>query len=287
MLKSLFACMALVGLFASCSENLHDKLLVSVSIDPLRYFVESVGGDRCQVNTLVPSGVSPETYEPTPKQVVEVNESAVYCTIGTLGFEHTRLQQLTHNNPRLLIVNVSDSIAPLLTEGDCCKTDGHHHADGMDLHTWPSTTSGRRIAKNVLKALCAADSMNAATYIARHDSLVRHIDTIETQVREQLKDLEHRTFLIYHPALGYFARDFGLRQISVEQDGKEPSVERMQQLIRQSRAEGVKVVFVQEEHAGRAARRIAEAIGGRVVSIAPLSRDWDKQLLHIARSLAE
>ena len=92
---------------------------------------------------------------------------------------------------------------------------------------------------------------------------------------------------MHHPALGYFARDFGLHQLAVEHNGKEPSAEHLQQLIHQARTAGVKVVFVQEEHAGRAARRLAEAIGARVVSIAPLSAEWDKQLLHIARALAQ
>lgn len=280
----------LLGL-SSCSHTLSDAPVVTVSIEPLRYFVESIGGDRLRVNTLVPAGVSPETYELTPQQVVAISESKVYFTIGTLGFEKTRLEQLTRNNPHLLTINASDSIPLILTDKICHHDheDGntHHHSDGIDLHTWPSTSSGRQIAKNVLRALVAVDTLNTDYYTARYDSLIVHIDSLDTQIRTILKDVQHRTFLIYHPALGYFARDFGLRQMSVEQDGKEPSVERMQQLVSQAKAEGIRVIFIQEEHAGRSAQRIAEAVGGRVVSCAPLSRDWDKQLLHIARSLAE
>lgn len=288
MFKTFFIFLVSLGVFSSCADTLGEKPVITVSIEPLRYFVESIAGDRFHVNTLVPAGVSPETYELTPQQVVEVSESKIYYGIGTLGFEKTRLEQLTRNNPQLLTINTSDSIALLLSEDACCATDHEHsHTDGIDLHTWPSTSSGRQIAKNVLRSLCAVDSANAAFYTARHDSLVRHIDSLETQIRTRLKNLEHRTFLIYHPALGYFARDFGLRQLTVEQDGKEPSAERMQQLILKARAEKVKVVFIQEEYAGRSARRIAEAIGARVVDIAPLSRDWDKQLLHIVRSFEE
>lgn len=278
---------------SSCNQTLSDTPVVTVSIEPLRYFVESIGGDHWRVNTLVPAGVSPETYELTPQQVVEISESKVYFSVGTLGFEKTRLEQLTRNNPKLLTVNASDSIALILSD-EVCHHDhddehghAHNHSDGIDLHTWPSTSSGRQIAKNVLRALISVDTLNADYYTARYDSLITHIDSLDSQIRATLKDVQNRTFLIYHPALGYFARDFGLRQMSVEMDGKEPSVERMQQLISQSKAEGIRVIFIQEEHSGRAARRIAEAIGGRVVSCAPLSRDWDEQLLHIARSLAE
>lgn len=291
MSRIILSLLSTILFLSSCTQTLSDTPIVTVSIEPLRYFVESIGGDRLRVNTLVPAGVSPETYELTPQQVVEISESKVYFSVGTLGFEKTQLEQLTRNNPNLLTVNASDSI-PLILSDEVCNHDhgddhNHDHSDGIDLHTWPSISSGRQIAKNVLRALTAIDTLNADYYTARYDSLITHIDSLDTQIRTTLKDVQHRTFLIYHPALGYFARDFGLRQMSVEMDGKEPSVERMQQLISQSKAEGIRVIFIQEEHSGRSARRIAEAIGARIVSCAPLSRDWDKQLLHIARSLAE
>ena len=144
-----------------------------------------------------------------------------------------------------------------------------------------------KIAHNVLRALCQVDSANAEFYQHRHDSLVQHIDSIDGEIRQILRPLAHRTFMIYHPALGYFARDYGLQQVAVEQDGREPSADRMQQLILQAQRNNVQVIFIQEEHAGRAARRIAESTGARIVSIAPLSVEWDKQMLHIARTLVQ
>ena len=215
--------------------------------------------------------------------MVAVSDSRLYFSVGTLGFERERLDKLTANAPRLVTVNVSDSI-PLMEGCD----DGHEEEHGgIDLHTWTSVSSGRQITRNVCEALCKADTAHTAFFIERRDSLLRHIDSLEVSIRALLDQKHERTFVIYHPALGYFARDFGLHQLAVEHNGKEPSAEHLQQLIHQARAAGVKVVFVQEEHAGRAARRLAEAIGARVVSIAPLSAEWDKQLLHIARALAQ
>ena len=274
---------AALALCAACTDGISSAPTVTVSVQPLRYFVENIAGPHFQVNTLVPAGASPETYELTPRQVVEVSDSRLYFSVGTLGFERERLDKLTANAPRLVTVNVSDSIA--LMEG-CADDHGEDHG-GIDLHTWTSVSSGRQIARNVCQALCRADSAHAPYFIHRRDSLLRHIDSLEVSIRSLLDREHERTFVIYHPALGYFARDFGLHQLAVERDGKEPSAEHLQQLIRQARAAGVKVVFVQEEHAGRAARRLAEAIGARVVSIAPLSAEWDKQLLHIARALAQ
>ena len=271
-ISQLLLCCLLPLTLASCGEALTGGQRLTVSIEPLRYFVENVAGDKFVVTTLVPTGASPETYELTPQQVVEMSDSRAYFTVGTLGLEKTRLQKLTENAPELVTVNVSDSI-PLMTTDETNCTDEHHghlHSDGVDLHTWTSTTSARAIVKRICHALIELDSANAAFYAHRSDSLLAHIDSIDVQIRATLRNLQHRTFLIYHPALGYFARDYGL-----------------QQLIHRAQSENVKVVFIQTEHSGRAARRIAEAIGGRVVSISPLDYQWDVQMLHIAKSLVQ
>lgn len=275
-------------LLSACSPQLSQERRLTVSIEPLRYFVEGIAGEHFSVHTLVPAGASPETYELTPQQVVAMSESQAYFSVGTLGFEKTRLEQLASNHPSLLMVNVSDSIPLLTMQASCCQQEGHTHAhtDGIDLHTWTSASSGRKIAQRVFQTLVQLDSLHAPEYKLRYDSLLTHIDHIDQQIRESLRKVQHRSFLIYHPALGYFARDYGLRQIAVEQDGKEPSAERMQSLIHQAQSEGVRVVFIQEEHAGHAAQRLAEAIGARVVSCAPLSHEWDKELLRIAQELA-
>ncbi len=281
-------CILSLVLCTSCADTLSSAPRLTVSISPLRYFVEGIGGDAFEVATLVPAGASPETYELTPQQVVEVSDSRAYFSIGTLGFEKTRLRRLTDNNPELYIVNVSDSIPLLAMEHDHDHGSGedHDHSDGIDLHVWTSTSSARAIALRVRDALCTLDTARADEFRHRCDSLLTRIDSLDARIRQRLTGLRHRTFLIYHPALAYFARDYGLRQLAVEQDGKEPSAERMQQLIHLARTEGVKVVFIQEEHAGRAARRVAEAVGGRVVRIAPLSHDWEGEMLRIAEALA-
>ncbi|MCF0235829.1 MAG: zinc ABC transporter substrate-binding protein [Bacteroidaceae bacterium] len=291
MYRTFLSLISLLLLATSCAGPLADKPQLTVSIEPLRYFVDNIGGDNFQVSTLVPAGASPETYELTPQQVVEVSNSRAYFSVGTLGFEQTRLKQLVDNNPGLLAVNVSDSIALLTFDHSCCEHHGHDHskADGesIDLHTWASASSARHIAKSVCRTLIQLDSINAPLYQHRTDSLLAHIDSIDIQVSTILRPLQHRAFLIYHPALGYYARDYGLQQFAVERDGKEPSPEQLKDLINQVRTEGIKVVFIQQEHAGRAARRVAEATGTRIVSINPLAYDWDQEMLRIAKSLAE
>lgn len=143
------------------------------------------------------------------------------------------------------------------------------------------------MAQNAASALCQADSANAPYYQQRLKAFEQQMDKLDAELRRSLMPLQGRAFLIYHPALGYLARQYGLHQLAVEHDGKEPSAAYMQQLANRCRAEGVKVVFVSKEHTGRAARRLAQDIGAKVVEINPLSYDVPEQMKLIAKSLKQ
>lgn len=274
-------------LLVSCADTVSSLPQVTVSISPLRYFVQSIGGDKVKVNVLVPSGASPETYEPTPKQLIEASESHAYFNIGLLPFEQTRLKQITENAPHLRVISFADSVT--LLENAC---QHHHHVEEdtlhhgqHDLHLWSSFANAKVIARGVYHQLCAMDSTERSYFRQNYDSLLLVLEKTEQRIRQQLAPLRNRVFLIYHPALAYYAQEFGLHQVAVEQDGKEPSAATMQRLINQVRTERIHTIFIQEEHEGRAALRIAESTQARVAKIAPLSAQWLEQMQHIAREL--
>lgn len=273
----------LIG-FHSCAPAVpDDSRVVTVSIEPLRYVVEHIAGKDVRVNVLTPAGASPETYQPTPRQLVDLDNSRAYIKVGTLGFEKTRLEQMMANTPHLLQVNASVGIDSL---PDVCSD--HDHGDGgADPHTWMSCVNMRKIAANVCEALCQEDTARVDDYTRNLAAFNNKIDSVDSVVKASLANVKSRTFLIYHPALGYFARDYGLHQLSVEQDGKEPSAARIAQLIDDCRRDSVHTIFIQKEHAGRAARRISEATGIPVVGINPLSYYWDVQMVNIAKALAK
>lgn len=273
----------LIG-FHSCAPSApEEQRVLTVSIEPLRYVVEQIAGKDVQVNVLTPAGASPETYQPTPRQLVDLDKSEAYIKVGTLGFERTRLEQMVANTSHLLQVNASVGIDSL---PDACSH--HDHAsDGADPHTWMSCANMRKIAANVCEALCQEDTARVDEYTRNLAAFKQKIDSVESVVKSTLANLKCRTFLIYHPALGYFARDYGLHQLSVEQDGKEPSAARIAQLIDDCRRDSVRAIFIQKEHAGRAARRISEATGIPVVEINPLAYQWDEQMVNIAKALAK
>lgn len=274
---------ALCGIMASCGTTAGDnRLTVSVSIEPLRRIVEAVAGDKADVVTLMPQGASPETYEPTPRQMMELGSSRLLMRVGSLGFERTSLPKMAASNPSLDMVDLGTGLTML-------QSDGHTHDgdDGSDPHLWMSAANQRTMAANACEALCRADSANAGYYRQRMATFIQTTNQLDAELAASLKAAQHRTFLIYHPALGYFARDYGLRQLPVELDGKEPSAARMRELLNTCRAAGVTTVFVSKEHAGRAARRMASELKARLVEINPLDYDTPTQMRAIAKALQE
>ena len=248
--------------------------VLTTTIVPLGSFVGAIAGPRFDVAVLVPPGAGPETYEATTRQLVDLSHSSALFRIGTLGLEQTRVEKMAEAAPRLLMVDVARGIAP--------AADAGH-----DPHLWTSPANVRHMARAIHATLCRIDPEGKAGYDRRLRAFERHADSVDTAIRRRLQGVEARTFLAAHPALGSFAAEYGLRQLCVEQDGKEPSPEGIARLIRQCKAEGVRVVFVQKQHPARAARHIARETGARIVEIDPLSSHWGDELLRIADALAQ
>lgn len=267
----------------SCKrQRSDDRPTVTVSIEPLRFIVESIAGNRFNVRTIMPQGASPETYEPTPRQMMELTESRAVFRTGTLGFERTKLPQMIDGAGDTPLYDLGRGIETI-------ESDHHHEgetADSGDPHLWMSPRNLMQMADNACEALCSLDSTHAAEYKRNLARFHREMEGIDQALREQLKPVAHRSFLIYHPALGYFARDYGLRQLAVEHDGKDPSPAYFQALVNRGRQDGVSVVFISKEHAGTAARRLAETLGARIVTINPLAYNIPDQLRLIASSIA-
>ena len=257
---------------------------LTVTIEPLRYFAEAIAGGHFEVNCMVPESNSPETYDPTPRQLVELTKSRAYLRIGHIGFEQAWMERLEANAPGMQVFDTSRGISLIRDEGHA--HGGHSHAGGVEPHVWNSPTNARIIARNVCDALCRLDSANASFYTSRLDSLNRVISRTDSIVRQLLAGDGQRAFLIYHPALSYFARDYGLTQLCLEEGGKEPSPAHLKQLITTCRAKGVRTIFVQKEFDSRNAELAAKEIGAKLVVINPLNYHWDEELVRTAEQLA-
>lgn len=277
----------LLILLAACQQQPKknpEERIITVTMEPQRYFTEAIAGDKFSVRSMVPKGSSPETYDPTPQQLVDLGESEAYLRIGYIGFEQTWMDRLLNNTPHIQVFDTSKGIDLIFEAGE--DHGDHHHPGGVEPHVWSSTTNALIIAGNIFKALCALDKDNEAYYRNRYDSLCQRIEQTDSLIRRKLSAPNtDRAFIIYHPALSYFARDYGLHQISIEEGGKEPSPAHLKGLMDICKAEGVHVIFVQPEFDQRNAEIIAKQTGTTVVPINPLSYNWEAEMIKVANSL--
>lgn len=287
-----------LGIFVitACGEKRVGEKIVSVTIEPQRFFAEKIAGDKFAVNCVVPAGQSPETYDPTPRQMIQVGKSQAYLRIGPIGFEQAWMDNIKENNPGLRIFDLSEGISFLKEpEEEACEhphEEGeehhhHHHPGGVDPHTWSSIAGAKVIAKNTLDAFVALDPENQAYYQGNYESLMKEIAETEQTITALLQPLTSRTFIIYHPALTYLADEYGLTQLCIEMDGKEPSPAQLKELVETARKYDAKVVFIQKEFDQKNAELIAKETGCRLVPINPLDYNWSKEMIYIAKSLTD
>ncbi|MDR0748606.1 MAG: zinc ABC transporter substrate-binding protein [Tannerellaceae bacterium] len=288
-IKSAIVLIVLLSLSA-CNGKQGDEKIISVTIEPQRYFAERIGGGRFTVHTVVPAGQSPETYDPTPRQMIRVSKSLAYLRIGYIGFEQAWMQSIQENNPEMKVFDLSEGIELILeTDEEDEPGDHHHHGHhpgGIDPHIWNSVHGAKTIALNTLNAFLALDGEHTDDYLHNYARLMEEIDKTGAELSACISPLSNRTFIIYHPALTYFAREFNLTQLCIEMEGKEPSPAQLKKLVETSRLHQTKVVFIQQEFDRKNAELIAKETGCRLVAINPLSYNWSKEMIHIAKSLA-
>ena len=277
---TLFLALLVIALIQSCSETQKsDKPVITVSILPQKYFVERIAGDRFDINVLTPPGASPETYEPTPRQMKTLGTSVLYFANGYLMFED-RIADKLGREFALKTIELSRGID--LIAGDIVDHGDHVHLYGIDPHYWLSTTEVRIQAKNIMQALLLVDPDHADEYEANFADFMADIDKLDEHIRETLSQSRIRTFLIYHPALAYFARDFELEQVALETDGKEPTASHLKYIVDLAREYQINTILIQSQFNMTAAEAVAREINGRVVLVDPLPEDWLQNMYEVA-----
>jgi zinc transport system substrate-binding protein len=263
------------------------KVTVSVSILPQKYIIDRLTDSTIEVNVMVPPGTSPEMYEPSPIQMKRVSNSAVYFAVGPLEFESTILPRIKELNPNIQFVDLSHGIN--LLEGhrhrEIMGEDEHH--TNYDPHIWTSTLEFRQMAIETCNALCKHFPEKEQQYQVNLAKIETDINKLDTLIRKVVNGATTKKFLIYHPALSYFARDYGLKQIAIEDDGKNPSAQKLTELVMLAKSEKLNSVFIQSQFDSRNAEILALEIGGSVVIIDPLGYDWLKHMYDLTYDLAK
>ena len=276
-----------------CHSNREKEAnVLTVTIEPQRYFLEQIVGDKFQVNTLVPPGSSPETYEPSPSAMIKLGNSRAYFKVGFLGYENVWTGKLAENNPDLKIVDCSVGIEPVYgghghhDHSHEAADHSHNQTDAADPHVWSSAKNAVLFSQNMLNAVVELDVEHADLYRANFAKLTQKIAETDSALTRLLKDIPTRSFIVYHPALAYLARDYNLTQHSIEFEGKNPSPAQMKELVDLAKAENIKIVFVQQEFDIKNSEVIAREIGATSHTINPLAYEWDEELIRIAQLLA-
>ncbi|RJR39684.1 MAG: cation ABC transporter substrate-binding protein [Desulfobacteraceae bacterium] len=283
-MKLLFVNLCLCVLLQVGETSSAEPLPVFVSILPQKTFVERIGGALVDVSVMVQPGANPHNYEPRPGQMKALSKAKVYFAVG-IGFEDVWLNRFASANPAMKIVHTEQGIKkiPMAAHhhgeerGD--KSSRKHEQDGTpDPHVWLSPPNVKIIAKNIADSLSQADPEHRADYEMNLKKFQSEIDELDAYLRSIFADKKGSKFMVFHPAWGYFADAYGLEQIPVEIEGKEPKPAKLKELIEHAREDGIKIIFVQPQFSTKSAEAIAKAIGGEVAVADDLHQDWANNL---------
>lgn len=279
-LFSLFIC-GLVWIWAGVGRG-EGPLSVFVSIHPQKYFVEKIGGSLVHVSVMVPPGANPHFYEPKPGQMAALAKTKIYFAVG-VPFEDAWLPRLSAINSEMNIVHTEEGIQKIAMESHHLEEGAQGEHQGIkDPHVWLSPPEVKIQTQNILRALQEVDPANRIVYEQNFRAFEKEIDHLDKELRELFSGKQGMKFMVFHPSWGYFARAYGLEQVPVELEGKEPKPGQLRALIESAKKDGIRVIFVQPQFSTRSAEIIAKAIGGQVVLADPLSSDWSNNLRDVA-----
>lgn len=266
------------------------KINAFVSILPHAYFVERIGGEYVNVRVLVEKGQSPETFNPTPKQVIALQDAQVFFHTG-MPFEDAWNDRIQSVNPKLLWVDLRTEIELLDMEDTAINiADGVHHIhhhENKDPHIWLDPLRVIRQLETIVQALKNMDSINKIEYDSNTKKLIKELLFLHQEIEDLLKPTPKKVFALFHPSWGYMADRYGLKQIAIETGGKEPSAKQLGKVIEYIKQHNIKSIFVQEQMDTRLAKTIAHQISGEVITIDPLAKDYINNLRETAKIFAK
>jgi zinc transport system substrate-binding protein len=298
----------LILIFSGCVRTIDtdindDKIGVIVSIPPQAEFVEKVGGDKVIVTVMVPPGANPHTYEPTPVQLEEVSRANIYAKVGSaragsgIEFEIAWMDKIININGKMLVVDCSRGVKffSVTYENGVPVEYIEYDRDGMDEsklkgidpHIWLSPSNAKTMSENIYEGLVRVDPENQEYYKKNLDNYLAELDILDEEISQMFSEKENKVIIVFHPSWTYFALDYGIKQISIEEEGKEPTAEGIKDLIDKTREFDIKVIFASPEFSIKSAEAVAREIGGSVVLVSSLKKNYLENMKEVARAFAE
>ncbi|MBT4128331.1 MAG: zinc ABC transporter solute-binding protein [Nitrospina sp.] len=250
---------------------------VFVSIAPQKYFVERIGGDEVQVEVMVNPGESPATFNPNPKKMSQLANAKLYFSIG-VPFEKVWISRIKNIQPKLKVVPLNKKIyiAP----------SSHPQHDEGDPHIWLSPPLVKIMAAEIEASLSRQRPEKSDFFKINYQTLIKEIDKLDQEIQQVFAKGKNRTFMVFHPAWTHFAEAYGLEQISIENQGKEPGPRALQRIINKGKKLNIKVIFVQKQFGLSVAKKIAKMIGATVKEMDPLTENYMDSMRNTAKAIS-
>ena len=291
--------LTVVAIASSMPGSAAGKPAVFVSINPQKYFVQQIGKDLVDIQVMVEPGASSASYEPKPRQMVAIAKTLIYFSIG-VPFENVWLNKIASSNPNMMVVQTDHGIQKSVMAGshhhggdanpqDTDQNFKNEHGRGpgiLDPHIWLSPQLVMIQARSILAALQKADPVHRADYETHFKAFLTEISELYAELKKIFNCKYGLQFMVFHPSWGYFADAYGLKQIPVEAEGKNPKPAQLKELIEHATQKDIKVIFVQPQFSAKSAEVIARGIGGQVIFADPLAEDWALNLRNVAQKIS-
>lgn len=288
--------------FSGCVQGIDraindDKIGVVVSIPPQAEFVEKVGGDKVTVTVMIPPGANPHTYEPAPVQLEEVSKAEIYAKVGSgIEFELAWMDKIIKINEKMLVVDCSRGVKLIAISYESGEPVAYNEYDendkdrsnfkGIDPHIWLSPSNAKIMAENIYEGLVQIDPENQKYYERNLGSYLEELDRLDEEIARIFLEKENKLIMVFHPTWTYFALDYGIKQMPIEEEGKEPTAEGIKNLIDKARKYDIKVIFASPEFSTKSAEAVAREIGGSVVLISSLKKNYVENIREAEKAFA-
>ena len=266
-------------------NNGSNKQVITVSILPQKTFIEKIAGDDFYVNILLPPGASPASFTLLPSQLKDISMSKIWMRIGYIGFEFSWKDKIEQANSDMKVLDLSEELELISTEN--ISQGDNKSAAGINPHIWLSPKMVKQMSRRITDELSLLKPERKDVYETNYEKFCQEIDILDAEIINMLEKYQGRIVIIFHPILTYYARDYGLVQESLEPAGKEPTPQRMTELINLAKTENIRVIYIQSEIDREQALVFSEEVNGKIIEINPLSPDWAENLKEITRVITE
>jgi zinc transport system substrate-binding protein len=294
LISGIVLCLGLLTVsLAGCvdEDSSDEKIGVLVTIVPQVEMVEFIGGEYVEVTVMVPPGESPHSFEPTPEQMMKVAEATAYFKVGSgVEFEVVHIDTILEQNSDLQVFDCSEDISVISFDEHYGQEEHHeegdeHDHEGTDPHIWTSPVNFKKMAEVVYNGLVDIDPDDQEEYYTNYQAYISKLDNLNTNVSNLLQPYEGKSFMVYHPAWGYFGDNYNLKMIAIEDEGKQPGPEGVAAMIAQAQEENITVIFVAPQFDTSSAETIADEIGGNVVFANPLMSNYEETITKLAEDM--